>query len=286
VIVVDDASLDDARDVLDDADERVRFIRNERPVGVAAARNLAVHEAAGTWVAFLDDDDIWAPDKLERQLRALRRTGARWSACSAVYVDGSSRLLRYGRVPDATDLANMLLAVNVIPGGASGVLCDRELAIEAGGFDSALAVLADWDLWIRLAIAAPVACVEQALFAYTVDAGSMSTDTAAAEREYRYVESKYEQERVDRGITMNASAWASYVADMHRRSGPSVAATRAYVRAAVLRPSFRRAGWAVASALPGATAVRRVRSHARIPHDERRRVAQWIAAADGRQVRR
>src|SRR4051794_37222555 len=61
VIVVDDGSTDDTQEVLSRTyDERLSVIHNERPVGVARARNAAISRARGEWVAFLDDDDLWA----------------------------------------------------------------------------------------------------------------------------------------------------------------------------------------------------------------------------------
>src|SRR4051812_3505416 len=65
VIVVDDGSSDDTPEVLGRVeDERLRVIRNERPQGVSRARNSAIERANGDWIAFLDDDDLWAPGKL------------------------------------------------------------------------------------------------------------------------------------------------------------------------------------------------------------------------------
>ncbi len=72
VIVVDDGCTDDTPQMLRDLrDPRIRTVRHERSQGVSAARNHGIAEARGEWVAFLDDDDLWAPDKLTQQLDAL-----------------------------------------------------------------------------------------------------------------------------------------------------------------------------------------------------------------------
>ncbi len=71
VLVVDDASQDNTLTVLENLaqeDNRIRYIRNEIPLGGGGARNVGIHNACGKYVAFLDDDDEWLPYKLERQL--------------------------------------------------------------------------------------------------------------------------------------------------------------------------------------------------------------------------
>ena len=69
VIVVDEASSDGTPERLDRiGDERVSFLRHDTPRGPAAARNAAIERARGEWIAFLDDDDLWAPGKLRTQL--------------------------------------------------------------------------------------------------------------------------------------------------------------------------------------------------------------------------
>src|SRR5688500_17265462 len=80
VLVVDEASTDDTLQVVDRfRDPRIRVIRHATAQGVSAARNRGVAEARGVWIAFLDDDDLWAPAKLALQLRAARESEAPWS---------------------------------------------------------------------------------------------------------------------------------------------------------------------------------------------------------------
>lgn len=78
VIVVDDCSTDDTDIKLHKYinDDRIHVIRNKKNMGVAASRNEGVNNATGQYVAFLDSDDMWKPDKLEKQLRLLESTGA------------------------------------------------------------------------------------------------------------------------------------------------------------------------------------------------------------------
>ena len=79
IIVVDEASSDDTQAVIGSFnDPRIRAIRHDTPQGVSAARNRGIDEARGAWLAFLDDDDLWAPDKLARQLSTARTCDAHW----------------------------------------------------------------------------------------------------------------------------------------------------------------------------------------------------------------
>src|SRR3954447_16038882 len=85
VIVVDDGSTTAPAHFPDD--RRIRLLRHESSRGVAEAPNAGLAAARAPYVAFTDDDDLWPPDKLSAQLRAIERTGAGWSSCGAVVVD-------------------------------------------------------------------------------------------------------------------------------------------------------------------------------------------------------
>ena len=98
----------------------------------------------GGIVAFLDDDDLWAPDKIASQVAALGESrGAAWSATGAVDVDSQLRIVRASRV--ARDFGSLpkLLRGNEIPGGGSVVMAERDLLLELGGFNESLSVIED-----------------------------------------------------------------------------------------------------------------------------------------------
>src|SRR3954469_4879731 len=79
VIVVDEGSTDDTGAVIAGLrDPRIRIVRHDVPRGVSRARNRGAEEARGDWVAFVDDDDLWAPDKLARQVQAALAAGRDW----------------------------------------------------------------------------------------------------------------------------------------------------------------------------------------------------------------
>src|ERR687891_190196 len=80
LIVVDDGSIDGTGTAVEQlADSRARVVRNEVAQGVSAARDRGRAETTGDWIAFCDDDDLWAPTKLRSQLRAAEATRRDWA---------------------------------------------------------------------------------------------------------------------------------------------------------------------------------------------------------------
>ena len=75
LIIVDDCSTDDTDAVIRPylADDRIRYIKNEENSGAAVSRNRALREAKGKWIAFLDSDDLWLPEKLEKQIAFMEK---------------------------------------------------------------------------------------------------------------------------------------------------------------------------------------------------------------------
>jgi len=92
LLIVDDCSSDDTDDVVQPflADGRIRYLKNERNSGAAVSRNRALREARGKWIAFLDSDDLWMPEKLEKQIEFMKKNGYHFSYTNyaEINVDG------------------------------------------------------------------------------------------------------------------------------------------------------------------------------------------------------
>ena len=92
LIIVDDCSTDNTDEVVAEflVDKRVRYIKNEKNSGAAVSRNRALREATGRWIAFLDSDDLWLPEKLEKQIAFMKENGYAFSYTEYSEIDESS----------------------------------------------------------------------------------------------------------------------------------------------------------------------------------------------------
>ena len=277
VIVVDEASTDDTPAFLESVkDERVRVLRNDDPVGVAAARNRALEAALGDYIAYVDDDDMWAREKIATQLAAIDRTGGGWAYVEAMVVDARLRPIRFMRVPPADGLYERLLRVNEIPGGASGILARRDLVREVGGSDPSYKHFADWDLYIRLARRAPAAAVAQPLLAY-LRHQSMSNVPAGKFEDIELIDARYADERARLGVPSNRVANLFWVADTSLRAGDRREAIRALGLAAQLPDNRHARLRQVLHSVPGWLQLYDELKRWAIPREKKHLVVAWLA---------
>jgi glycosyltransferase involved in cell wall biosynthesis len=166
VIVVDDGSTDGTGQLLAEKyGDRIRYYYQVNQ-GVSVARNRGVEEARGEWIAFLDSDDLWEPEKLELQLKALEQMGPQ---CGACYTD--VHLMNYPetrtffqlgeqsyRHEGPVGVSREALRLLVRPGGAGMIICLSSLLVRAevikrtGGFDPTLLYSQDSQFMFRLAM--------------------------------------------------------------------------------------------------------------------------------------
>jgi glycosyltransferase involved in cell wall biosynthesis len=267
VIVVDDGSSDGTAEAVAELGEaRVRLLRHETPRGVAAARNRGIAEATGAWLAFCDDDDLWAPDKLARQLQAARATGRSWVYTGEVHVDAGGLVVGGSPPMPPTVLVERLAQANVVPGGCSGVLLRRDALAGEELFDGLrYRHFADWDLWIRLARRGPPAWVSAPLVGYRIHSGNASHDTAGMVAELDVVERRH-------GVQVDRARFYRYVALLCRRTRRHGAAIAYYVRAALRDRRYLSSGFVddltgmAAGAVPALRQAVPDRSGRRRPH--------------------
>jgi glycosyltransferase involved in cell wall biosynthesis len=232
VVVVDDGSRDETYARLTELDEpRLRVVRHERSLGVAGARNAGIATARGEWIAFLDDDDVWAPHKLRRQLDVAREAGAGFAYGGVVSVSEEGVVNYPFVLPDPDALLDELLERSSLPAGCSNVIVRADLVRRLGGFDEQFFQLADWDLWIRLAHESQAAACPDVLVGYLEHAENMLlTHQRDVTRELERIEAKHSALRRDRGVDLDGVTFLHWVAWGYLRRGRRVRAARVYLR--------------------------------------------------------
>jgi len=191
-IIVDDGSTDNTLMVVEGLrrqNARLRYIGQEAQ-GPSSARNAGIEECSGEFVAFIDADDIWLPDKLSKQMELIQ-SQPDVGLCGTRFedVDAEGRLLRNWdqvqvqyEIPEVIN-AEALAGKNCLPGSASAALVPKKCLDEVGHFDHRLRMGEDWDLWFRLALRYRIVVVPEVLVRirrYTKERDVMSSflDTA------------------------------------------------------------------------------------------------------------
>ncbi|HAO93317.1 MAG: hypothetical protein A2X93_07210 [Deltaproteobacteria bacterium GWC2_56_8] len=177
VVIVNDGSTDNTDEVMSPylADSRVKYIYQERS-GQASAKNRGIENSTGAYVAFLDADDYWLPEKLERQMPLFgqrQETGVVF--CNAKWVDADNNPITMPKLqkPRRGAVAEHLIVDNFIPFSSS--IVKRECFDRHGAFDKGLEMAIDWDLWLRLSAYYAFDFVDSPLMVYRVGhSGQMS----------------------------------------------------------------------------------------------------------------
>jgi glycosyltransferase involved in cell wall biosynthesis len=228
VIVVDDASTDDTAQMLSGlGDRRVRLLRQASRGGVSATRNRGIEEASGEWIAFLDDDDLWSPEKLAQQLESVRRADGTWAYAGDVNVDEDLRVMSAFPPRTPEEVMEALPRYNPVPSGASNVIVRADVLGDVGPFDPGLRRTEDWDMWIRLARTGPPSYVPRPLVAYRFHTANIAVETRAIVEEPDLLASRY-RIPVDRAAMHRRAAWTCL------RAGDRRGAIRHYARAVSL----------------------------------------------------
>jgi glycosyltransferase involved in cell wall biosynthesis len=187
VIVVDDCSSDDTPSVCARI-EGIRYVRLNTNRGLAHARNTGIAESSSEFVAFLDDDDLRLPGSLDKQLHALTLDENIALCYGQALIGDARRQLPTGEIyplqcPQG-DIFWKLLEDNFIP--MPSVLARKSRLLAAGGFNTDLKLIEDWDMWLRLTEHSPVAAVAEPVAIYrkaSSGSGQMCSNSAAILRQ-------------------------------------------------------------------------------------------------------
>ncbi len=194
-VAVDDGSTDATPDILAEYQRRwpaLEVVRTGKR-GLPHARNAGIARCRAPFVAFLDSDDVWAANKLERQLQLFAAQGARvgFVYCGYRLIDEDGQPSERRVIAPTLRgevLAALLLGGNLISGSGSAVVARRSLIERAGGFDESLTFAEDWDLWLRLAELSEVDFVPEPLVAIRLHDDSMQHRNAGHRLKHQMIQ--------------------------------------------------------------------------------------------------
>jgi glycosyltransferase involved in cell wall biosynthesis len=243
-------------------DSRVQLIRNLEPRGVSGARNRGAAAAQGEWVAFCDDDDLWAPNKIVSQIAAAADHGAAWVYAGYVAIDENSQLVSGSPPPGPDEVVRDLVRYNAVPASASSVVIRADALARVGPFDPGLRTSEDWDLWLRLArdVGRP-ACVSRPLVALRAHPRMTSRRTEGIFSDIEVIARRH-------GIPVDRARHHRWAAWMALQDGRRGAAVRHYGKAVAAGDWLSAGRAAVALLNPRVAHGRRIASE-----DE------WLSAA-------
>lgn len=196
IIIVSDGSTDDTDIVVENLkieDSRINYISYKTPLGANTARNKGIEAASGVYVAFLDDDDEWAPKKLEKQLAVFQSDnsiGLVYTGSNLIYVHEN---IEYKNTPGHSgDLSKQILFNNII-GTTSTVMVKKAILDQTDYFDTSLGALQDYDLWIRICQLTKIGVVKEACINYYNYTGKkqISQQTDKYIKAIKYIENEH-----------------------------------------------------------------------------------------------
>lgn len=209
IIVIDDGSTDDTRERL--SNYRVRYLHQQNQ-GVAAARNLGLHNATGELIAFLDADDVWHLRKLELQIAAIEANPNLVLLGTHVFDWPAEQPTDVNRAGVIRPMPWRKLAVkNHLV--TSSIIVRRTVLNEVGDFDTALQGPEDHDLWLRIAQAGSVAILDLPLTGYRQLPGSLSRQATTMRAGMRQILRKLDQRQAwagNRWLRRKAYGYCDY----------------------------------------------------------------------------
>lgn len=200
LVVADDGSTDGTRDVVEsyaEDDDRVEYVYQEN-AGVATAQNTAIEHASGQFVAILEADDLWEPQKLERHVEVMTETGADMTHSDAYVVDGDGNVtgthFEDGPPPRQDDRETFLRELFYRNFVCTPTVVIRNSVIGDRPFDESYDQSHDHDLWVRIAAEHDVRYIDEPLARKRFHGGNLSGNYEnATEMREKFVETTVER---------------------------------------------------------------------------------------------
>lgn len=186
VLVINDGSKDGTLEKLNSIQDSRLTIYSYPNAGLSASRNRGIELAQGEYISFIDADDLWTPNKLELQLKALQNNPQAALAYSWTdYIDLDGNFLFAGKhISKSGEVIEELLVNNILENGSNALIRTHTFA-EVGNFDDFLSAAGDWDMGIRIAEKYPFVAVCEPQILYRVSPNSMSANILNQEEQSR-----------------------------------------------------------------------------------------------------
>ncbi len=184
VFVIDSHSSDGTEKIIKSySDERIKDYPHEKTGGPVAPRNLGIKKASGDFVGFCDQDDLYYPEKLERQIRAYEKCETRNEVgliiTSADLIDESGKIIGHNLQSDEGFMESKQAHQRLLKGDfitACSALVSKKILDEVGPLDEALIGVDDYDLWLRITEKYGLLIIKEPLCAWRQSCSSLSAD--------------------------------------------------------------------------------------------------------------
>lgn len=192
VIIVDDCSEDNTKEVVNSIEsKKIRYIRLENNSGACKARNVGIKKSSGEYIAFLDSDDEWCPDKLEKQYNYLIMNESNIVVCNYNYEKWNKTKLAM-RKSNNFITYDELLYKNYVTTGA--ILTKKSILEDVGFFDESMPRYQDWELALRISKKYKIGFMDEPLLTLHYQQNSI-TNSTSKKKKYIALEKMYKENK-------------------------------------------------------------------------------------------
>ena len=197
IIIIDDDSTDDTNKQLNKFDDNIILLKTEKRSGAQTARNIGITAAKSKWIAFLDSDDEWLPNKIEKQISALKTVN--YNPMTVVHSDCYIKNIESDDIKlwelDKIGGANVYRQLLAKPGTFfPSILTSKNALTKINFLDENVPSYHEWDTAIRLAKYCKFIHIQEPLFIYNIHENTISRNSNVSVEGYQYIINKFKND--------------------------------------------------------------------------------------------